>query len=353
MARNKGTFQFAANFEVKLQGLLDPRGGVTNKNELINKETFPYDGDTIYMKEGMLVTVSSTQEVYMLVSLDNILAEDYSGWKRIDAGAAQQLEVVDNLESTSTTAALSANQGKELKALIDANAAKLTSIYTPKGSVATYEDLPTEGNTVGDVYNVESDYVKADGKYVPAGTNYFWNGTEWDSLGGQIDLSNYNTKEEITALIKAETDRAEGKEAELLELIQSNESAISEANVKISANETQINSITQNIGDINTILNGTEESDEDGLVGRLNLVESKNDAQDTRLTNLEKLVSGGEGGEDGTTLLELVNQNTANIEALAKRVEANESAIEILNADSTTEGSVDYKIEQALKWENV
>ena len=25
MARNKGTFQFAANFEVKLQGALDPR----------------------------------------------------------------------------------------------------------------------------------------------------------------------------------------------------------------------------------------------------------------------------------------------------------------------------------------
>lgn len=83
MARNKGAFAFAANYEIKLQELLDPRGGVINKEELINKETFPYDGDTIYMKEGMLVTVSSTREVYMLVNLANILAPDYSGWVRI------------------------------------------------------------------------------------------------------------------------------------------------------------------------------------------------------------------------------------------------------------------------------
>ena len=86
MDRKKGTFGFTANYEVKLQELLDPRGGVTNKEELINKETFPYDGDTIYMKEGMLVSVSSTREVYMLVSLADILAKDYSGWVKV-AGA--------------------------------------------------------------------------------------------------------------------------------------------------------------------------------------------------------------------------------------------------------------------------
>ena len=83
MDRKKGTFGFTANYEVKLQELLDPRGGVTNKEDLINKETFPYDENTIYMKEGMLVSVSSTREVYMLVSLANILAADYSGWVKV------------------------------------------------------------------------------------------------------------------------------------------------------------------------------------------------------------------------------------------------------------------------------
>lgn len=84
MARNKGTFGFASNFEVKIQEMLDPRGGVEFKSDLINKDTWPHDGDTIYMKEGMLVTVRSTREVFMLVSLDKILDPDYSGWERKD-----------------------------------------------------------------------------------------------------------------------------------------------------------------------------------------------------------------------------------------------------------------------------
>jgi hypothetical protein len=35
MARNKGTFQFAANFEVKAAAALDPRIVVSTKSELI------------------------------------------------------------------------------------------------------------------------------------------------------------------------------------------------------------------------------------------------------------------------------------------------------------------------------
>ena len=52
MARNKGTFQFAANFEVKAAEALDPRIVVATKSELINKETWPSDGDTLYLYEG-------------------------------------------------------------------------------------------------------------------------------------------------------------------------------------------------------------------------------------------------------------------------------------------------------------
>ena len=47
MARNKGTFKFASNFEVKTAEALDPRIIVENKEELIDKETWPYDGDTL------------------------------------------------------------------------------------------------------------------------------------------------------------------------------------------------------------------------------------------------------------------------------------------------------------------
>lgn len=58
-------------------------------------------------------------------------------------------------------------------------------IYRFKGSVPTYDDLPTSGLQAGDVYNVED-----------SGINYAWTGTAWDALGGVGDLSNYYTKAE-------------------------------------------------------------------------------------------------------------------------------------------------------------
>jgi len=48
----------------------------------------------------------------------------------------------------------------------------LTSMYKYKGSVKTVNSLPSTGQTVGDVYNVEM-----------TGMNYAWNGEEWDALG--------------------------------------------------------------------------------------------------------------------------------------------------------------------------
>ena len=57
----------------------------------------------------------------------------------------------------------------------------LTGVYVYKGTKATYDDLPTEGNNIGDVWNVEAAYGD-----VPAGTNYAWNGTDWEIVGGGI-----------------------------------------------------------------------------------------------------------------------------------------------------------------------
>lgn len=367
MARNKGTFNFAANFQVKMQEALDPRVVVSAKADLINKETWPYDGDTIYLYEGLIVGVAAEKAAYMLVDATKITEADYSGWSRIDAGAASNVEIVDNLESDASDKALSAAQGKVLMNEINTVAGKLTGVYTYKGSKATFAELPAEGNVSGDVWNVEEAH---DGH--PAGTNWAWNGSEWDALAGSIDLSNYFNKEEVNAAIKVETDRATAEEGRLALLIEANATAAANAQAKADANEGQINSLSQSIGDINLILNGTEESDEDGLVGRLALVETKNEGQDTRLTNLEKLVSGGEAGEGGTTLLEMVNQNAADIKTLQEEMDAvekkasdNETAIgqhattiaehtaAIEKLQGTGEGSVSNQIEEALAWEDV
>lgn len=122
MARNKGTFSYAANYEVKMQAALDPRVVVEKKSDLINKETWPYDGDTIYLYKGLLVAVEQEQSVYMLVDVSKVLSTDYSGWLRVDAGNAEQVEVVDNLTSDAANKALSAKQGKALAGMLDAKA---------------------------------------------------------------------------------------------------------------------------------------------------------------------------------------------------------------------------------------
>lgn len=55
---------------------------------------------------------------------------------------------------------------------------KFTSVYIFKGSVDTIEDLPTEGNIIGDVWNVRKN-----------DTNYAWTSEGWDALGGTAGLS--------------------------------------------------------------------------------------------------------------------------------------------------------------------
>lgn len=54
---------------------------------------------------------------------------------------------------------------------------KFTSVYIFKGSVDTIEDLPTEGNVIGDVWNVRKN-----------DTNYAWTSEGWDALGGTAEL---------------------------------------------------------------------------------------------------------------------------------------------------------------------
>lgn len=76
----------------------------------------------------------------------------------------------------------------------------LTTVYQYKGSVATYANLPTTDQKVGDVWNIET----ADPDHgIKAGDNVAWDGAKWDTLGGNHDLSGYaqlNLANTFTAL---------------------------------------------------------------------------------------------------------------------------------------------------------
>lgn len=71
----------------------------------------------------------------------------------------------------------------------------VTGLYKYKGSVASEANLPTTGQSTGDVYNIESA-----SSYGAAGANVAWNGSAWDSLG-EIFTINSITNGEIDVIV--------------------------------------------------------------------------------------------------------------------------------------------------------
>ena len=123
------------------------------------------------------------------------------------ADGANKITVENVLTSTSTSNALSANQGKvldeKIKALrIPTTVAELTdassyakktdlsNVYRYMGSKAIFSQLPTSGNTVGDVWDVVADN----------GMNYGWNGSSWDPLG-QVFTISYMSNADIDQIL--------------------------------------------------------------------------------------------------------------------------------------------------------
>ena len=74
---------------------------------------------------------------------------------------------LDNYLTKAEAAATYATQTEvaQLSQALEEVEAKVSSVYRFRGSVATYNDLPTEGNVQGDVWNVED-----------TGANYAWDG---------------------------------------------------------------------------------------------------------------------------------------------------------------------------------
>jgi hypothetical protein len=325
MARNKGGFVFASNFEVKLKEALDPRIVVSAKADLINKETWPYDGDTVYLYNGLIVSAGS-DGVYRLIDVNKVLNADFSGWERIDSASVEKLGIADNLESDSSLEALSARQGKILMNEINTVAGKLVGVYTFRGSKETFAELPEEGMNAGDVWNVNEKVGNHS-----AGTNWAWTGEAWDALAGSIDLSAYSTTSEVEALLKVETDRAIAREEELQLAIDANAGEISKANGEISKQALQIEGITGNIGEINDL----------------------NIEQNTKIATLESLIFGDVEEKPAETILKLIENNAGEIVTLKEDTEGLKKSINILNSGSDVEGSVDNKISQAFEWINI
>lgn len=77
---------------------------------------------------------------------------------------------------------------------LDAKYAAIGNAYRVKGTKATIAEVTAlTTKAVGDVWNVTAEFTLGEKKY-PAGTNVVWTGSEWDPLGGTVDLSTLEKK---------------------------------------------------------------------------------------------------------------------------------------------------------------
>ena len=127
-------------------------------------EWYAADHNTIYFKaEG--------SDAALTGYIKNTEASD--AWYTVGA----QQEVDTFLSSTSTNPV----QNKIVYAAIQDVLAQVANVYHFKGSCMAAA-LPSEGNIVGDTWNLEDA-----SSYGPAGVNVAWTGTAWDALSGDIN----------------------------------------------------------------------------------------------------------------------------------------------------------------------
>lgn len=221
-----------------------PLDNRTVQATLADRDSMP----TIQLVEGLFVYVKENKTAYILKGFD----PDGSNrvWETVATGKV--VEIIDSLESDRTDAALSAAQGKALKTLVDELKASVAAALDYKGTKDTYEELPAEGNKKGDVWNV----VGAHGT-TPAGTNYAWDGTQWDPLGGTIDLSGYYTKTQVDDAISAAKTELEAADTALEGQITTVTNQLNNKVDKVEGSglisDTDLNQIRTNKSDIESL----------------------------------------------------------------------------------------------------
>lgn len=225
---------------------------------------------------------------------------------------------------------------KGLESKLEELGNKVTKIYRPKGSVETFEKLPTNAEP-GDVYNVVQPHEN-----VPAGTNYAWvdiNGKmAWDPLGGTVDLSAYLTKEESKAITE-----------KLQENVNKNSNAITGLTTAIGKTDASVGELKTTVNihgkDIETLKTGqSEQSDKiNGLQGELNdqketigTIQSTLNSQNESIVAINNQINSINTTIEGqatniNTLQETVTKHELNITTLTEK--ANELDKQLKNLD--------------------
>ena len=103
---------------------------------------------------------------------------------------------------------------------------KLSAAMHFKGTVTTVNDLPSSNQEIGDMYNVSQ-----------TGSNYAWDGNQWDKLSENIDLSVYYTKSEIDSKVsQLSTSISTGDDNLQAQINTKQETLVAGPNITITGN---------------------------------------------------------------------------------------------------------------------
>jgi hypothetical protein len=166
MARNKGTFNFAANYEVLTVAPLDARIVVDNKADLINPAIWQDISNIVWLYDGIVVSVVSdpfisNKGLYFLIDKNNYT--DYNSWLKVN-----MIGSIDASGTISTTFQL--NNGDNGVMLKDASG----NLELVKFDGSTYANLKAghlDVNTIkldnlnGILYAVDGSIFAATGTY--------------------------------------------------------------------------------------------------------------------------------------------------------------------------------------------
>lgn len=360
-----GLFDYAANYNVQLAQPLDTRGVCDSVAALLAKDTFGTGGSFAY--DGLTVVVPNTG-VYYLKDKSKLTAKvnaaGYTdptsatdeellaaGWQKLGDQAASNVNSINGKTGNVTLAAgdigittIDGVEGENIQAALEAINTKASTAYKYKGSKATYEELPATGNQVGDVWNV----VAVHGT-TPAGTNYAWTGTEWDALGGLVDLSTYQTKA-ITIDGVATTVEA---------AIATNKTSAADNATAIGKNKTDIETISGSVKGLDTLVKSKQDATVDVSVNgtAYTTIPEAIGALDTYVGEV-KAVSDGAAKVDASNITDTgawktklgyalessLNTVATNVETVSSNLKSLSTKVDTISSDlDTLEGSVATK----------
>lgn len=119
------------------------------------------------------------------------------------ASSAKLSETHASTSETNTKQALA--EAQKIQKQVESDLATLTSTVKYKGTVNSFDELPTK-NTVGDMYNIKNaGGTDSNGTPIKAGDNVVWNGSGWDDQSGVVDLSDYAKNSEVSKTVVSTT----------------------------------------------------------------------------------------------------------------------------------------------------